>query len=128
MNKAKGTLILILIFVLGVLCGSVATYNVNKYRTMKLLKTGPEVVKNMIAEYFMEELKLDGRQKTLFQNIVKETDAQLREAVREIKPRIDTIIAESNKKIVAILTPEQHQKFERFEKERRGRLEERKSN
>jgi len=67
------------------------------------------------------ELDLTSEQRRSIEDIADENHRLVEQIRREIRPRIDQQVDETERKLVALLTPEQREKFDRLLKEERVR-------
>ena len=101
---------IVLVFLLGILCGSLATHLLYNCRMGPMSGRG-ETREEVLVERLERKLKLDGRQVALVRPIVHETHEGIMALRRQLRPQIEAAIEKSQTRINAILTPEQREKF-----------------
>ena len=122
MKRFKGCLGVFLIFVFGVIVGVGATSGVIVKKVRTLVAGGPDAVVEIIGERLKDELKLDESQKELLRHIIADTRIRLREVRQQTQPQVEETLATAEKKVRAILDPQQQKKFDEIvAKGREGR-------
>ncbi len=76
-----------------------------------------------MLEHLQTELNLTADQATKIRPLIEETGQAMDTLRRNTTQQVRARMAETNKKIAALLTPEQQIKFEKMEVEHRHRLE-----
>lgn len=112
MKKFKGCLGVFLIFLFGVIFGIAATSGVIVKKVRDLVEGGPDAVVGIIGDRLKDELHLDDSQKELLQHIIAETRIRLREVRQQTQPQVEETLDEAERKVRAILNPEQQKKFD----------------
>jgi len=115
---------LLLVFVLGILAGSVGTGFYLKHRLVPLIKE-PRARKSFIMKRLSKKLDLTPDQQTKIEPIVNQMIEKRREYYRKTRPEIKTIMDQGFSKIKAELSEDQKKKLdelrENFKKHRRDR-------
>jgi len=115
---------LLLVFVLGVLAGSVGTGFYLKHRLAPIIKE-PRARKAFIMKRLSKKLNLTPNQKTKIEPIVEQMIEKRREYYRKIRPEIKRIMDQGFTQIKEELNEDQKKKLdelrEKFQKHRRER-------
>jgi hypothetical protein len=111
-SKVYVTLLVILIFLLGVVAGSVGTHLYRDHLKRVALKTGKP--RFDYVEELAKELKLEPQQKQSLRLIMDESRKYYRELGLEFKPKFEAITNDSNQRIKGILRDDQKMLFEEF--------------
>ena len=116
MKYLKPIVLLLLVFLAGNSVGVVGTrYEIR--RSIRQAVRQPELVRLRIERDLTRELALDPTQQAKLDEILVNTQQQVATARQERQPRFRAILAETQKRISEILTPEQRQKFEKIQAE-----------
>jgi Spy/CpxP family protein refolding chaperone len=121
MKNWKGIAGVLLVFLLGAICGGVATHVVNHSKAENFAGRGPEAREEMLVKRLTRQLELDSRQLELIRPIVSETHATIRQIRQQSRPQVEGVLEESQRRIAVILGPEQREKFEKIIAERKDR-------
>ena len=125
MKRSKPIIGVVLVFILGILCGSLATHLFYKCRFESVFSHGTHSREESIVKRFDRKLNLDDRQEEQVRAIVHEAREEIKVVRSRIRPETEAIIEKAQAKIRAILTPEQGKLFERmiveFKEKRRNR-------
>ena len=111
MNNSRPIFGVVLVFFLGILCGSLATHFLYNYRMDSIISGRGENKEEVLVNRLERKLKLDERQKEQVRSIVHETHEGIMALRRQLRPQTEAVIEKSQAKINAILTPEQREKF-----------------
>ena len=115
---------LLLVFVLGILVGSVGTGFYLKHRLAPIIKE-PRARKAFIMKRLSKKLNLTPNQKTKIEPIVEQMIEKRREYYRKIRPEIKRIMDQGFTQIKEELNEDQKKKLdelrEKFQKHRRER-------
>ena len=116
MKYLKPIVLLLLVFLAGISVGVVGTrYEIR--RSIRQAVRQPELVRLRIERDLTRDLNLDPAQQAKLDEILVNTQQQVATARQERQPRFRAILAETQKRISEILTPEQRQKFEKIQAE-----------
>jgi hypothetical protein len=121
MKNGKIILGIILVFVLGVLCGLLSSHIMNRYRIESILSGKGQSREEFIFRKLDHKLGLDAGQKDQIRAIIHETHEEIRTLRNRFKPQTEAIIANSQARISLLLNPEQRKKYEQMIAERRER-------
>ena len=125
MKSGKAIFGVILVFVLGILCGILATHLMYKYRFESILSGRAQNREEFIVKKLNRRLNLDSRQEEQIRTIIHGTHEEMKALRNSFRPQTEAIIERSQAKIREILTPEQRKKYEQLIAERRERDKER---
>ena len=121
MRNGKALLSLALIFMLGMVAGGLIVGVFAKRAVDRVIEGGQESVGKAIVARLSSELSLDASQKAKLRDIVKDAQAEIREARSVIQPRVKSALSESETRIRAILTPEQVKVFDQLVEKNRNK-------
>ena len=124
MKRSKPIIGVVLVFILGILCGSLAMHLLYKCRFETVFSSGTYSREEGIVRRFDRKLNLDDRQEEQVRAIVHEAQQEIKTVRRRIRPETEAIIEKAQAKIRAILTPEQDKKFEQMIAARKEKLRE----
>jgi hypothetical protein len=116
MKYLKPIILLLLVFVAGISIGVVGTRYVIK-RDIRQAITRPELVRLRIERELTRELSLAPEQQTKLDQILLNLQQDIAKARKERMPRIRPIFIEAQRRVNEMLTPDQQEKFERYQAE-----------
>jgi hypothetical protein len=116
MKYLKPILVLLLVFGAGISVGVVTTRYIVKRNIRQAIRQ-PELVRLRIERELTRELSLDAPQQLKLDDIVITMQHEVATARAEHQPRYRAILLETQKRINEMLTPEQQQKFEKYQAE-----------
>ncbi len=125
MDKKKPLFGVVTVFLLGILCGSLATHLFYSCRYDSFMHGRGEAREEMLVNRLEGKLKLDERQVEQVRAIVHETHQGIETLRGQIRPQMEVLIGKSQARINAILTPEQQGKFAKMIAERKEKMRER---
>ncbi len=118
MKRLKGILGVLAIFLCGAFVGAVLGSSASLMDYVnKTLRGGPPNVRRILMQKAKHDLKLDEDQAHQFWQILNETGADLREAVKPVRPQIDAALARAGERMRAVLRDGQRQRFDTFTKD-----------
>lgn len=124
MNRAKLWTGLLVLFLSGILMGAAGAWIMVERKAMDSVTRSKERAPGVIVERLDRELELNEAQKRRITEIVSQTQEEIRELRRRMRPEMDRIIQDSRERMKEELTPQQQERldelFERLE-ERRAR-------
>ncbi|MBF0538650.1 MAG: hypothetical protein HQL03_10405 [Nitrospirae bacterium] len=112
MKRWKVTVALVVVFISGILTGSVLTGLYIKQGMAKVINGGPPAVKNVIVKRLDEKLNLTKQQRVEIERIVGQTQAEILKLRQKNQPEIERIIDDGITKMKTNLTPEQQKTLE----------------
>ncbi|HIJ56150.1 MAG TPA: hypothetical protein HPQ03_08490 [Deltaproteobacteria bacterium] len=116
----------IIVFVLGILMGSLGTGLLYKYRVIRPVKPEPLEKRALILKRYSKALALSPEQSVGFENIIDDMDSKRREFFNKIRPEMRKIREQGVSKMKAILEPHQQEKLDKLHQTFRKRYKERK--
>jgi hypothetical protein len=120
MKNWKAITGVLIVFVLGAVCGAVVTHVVHRTRMEAFIGGGPEAREEHLVKRLTRQLDLDSRQLELIRPIVHETHANIRQIRQQSRPQMERLLDESQRRISALLRPDQQEKFDKIIAERRA--------
>jgi oligoribonuclease NrnB/cAMP/cGMP phosphodiesterase (DHH superfamily) len=124
MRKWKLLVGVVLVFVLGVLVGSLGTGLYFKHHFVPH-KRDSSAVRAFLLKRFSQELDLTENQKNEFKRLIDQVGDQLEDHFRKTHSEIAKIIDQGSSQMRKTLSPDQQKKFdeliEKFERHRRAR-------
>lgn len=121
MKSIKPLAGIILIFVLGGACGSLTTYWVSRSHYSDRLSGAHHSREDKLVAKLTTRLALDGGQQEQVRAIIRETHDKIGQIRQRMHPEIEALLNESQKKINALLRPDQQVKFKAIIEERKAR-------
>ena len=114
MKKSRPIIGVMLVFFLGILCGSLGTHLLYNYRLESVFDDRTQAREESIVNRLDHKLDLDDRQEEQVKAIVHETQEEIKSVRSQIHPQTEAIIEKAQVKIRAILKPEQVNRFEQM--------------
>ena len=115
-NKLKVSVGVLLVFALGILAGSFGTQAYMKYRVSHFVQRGQEARSELFLGRLSRDLDLTEEQRTEIGKILRNSHQRLAQISQRCQPEIRGIIEHDFGMIREILTDDQKQKFDRFQK------------
>jgi len=104
----------IIVFVLGILMGSLGTGLLYKYRVIRPVKLEPSEKKALILKKYSKALALSPEQTTGFKTIIDDMDLKRREFFKKFRPEIRKIREQGVIKMKALLKPDQQDRLDKL--------------
>ena len=123
MKRWKSILGVLLVFLLGALAGATVVHRVDRYRIEAVLSGRGGATVDLIVRRLSRSLDLDPAQRDQVRATVTETHRDIVEIRKPVQAQIETAIERSCTRVRAILRPDQQEKFDRIQAERRKRRE-----
>ena len=121
MKRWKSTLGVLLVFLLGALAGAAVVHRVGRQSVEAVLSGRGGATADFVVRRLTRSLDLDPAQQDQVRAIVTETRRDIVEIRKPIQGQIQEAFERSRVRIRAILRPEQQEKFDRIQSERRMR-------
>jgi hypothetical protein len=118
MKKLKVWLAVAGVFVAGFAAGAVVTRGMVRHLVQRIA-THPERMRGLIEKRLNARLRLDPEQHRKVDQILTNTEAELKALRREFAPRFVAILTNAESDISGVLTPEQRERFKKFRDENR---------
>jgi len=119
MKNAKAIAGVVLVFILGAVCGGAGTYLVQRSKMDRFISGGPLAREEMLIKRLSHRLALDDRQLEQIRPIVRETHDAIRKLRQQSRPQMEALLDDSQRRIAVLLRPDQREKFEQLLAERR---------
>jgi hypothetical protein len=126
-KSSKAIFGVVLVFVLGILCGVLVTHLVYNYRFESILSGRAQPREEVIVNRLDRKLDLDKQQKEQVRTIIHETHEEIKALRNRLRPQTEAVIEKSHAKISMLLTPEQRKKYEQMIAEHKEKLRKRNS-
>jgi uncharacterized membrane-anchored protein YhcB (DUF1043 family) len=117
MKALKVSLVLGLVFVVGVIVGAVGA-KVAVQKVVEQATRRPEVLRARIEREFVRELKLTPEQRPKVHEIFVRSHEEIQGLRKDFQPRLTAILKRSEKEIREVLNETQQEKFDRLLKKR----------
>jgi hypothetical protein len=121
MKRWKSILGVLLVFLLGALAGAAVVHRVGRQSVEAVLSGRGGAASDFVVRRLTRSLDLDPAQQDQVRAIVTETRRDIVEIRKPIQGQIQEAFERSRVRIRAILRPEQQEKFDRIQSERRKR-------
>jgi len=125
MKSIKPVYCIVIVFLLGVLGGALATHLYYKCRMDFHMDHHGRGREEHVVNHLNRELGLSPVQKEQVRGIVHETEEEIRGVRSQFRPRMEAVLEKAQLKVSALLTPEQRKKFEKMIAERKERFKKR---
>lgn len=124
MNKLKVAIILLLVFAVGALAGSLGNKLYFKHRFERFVKGGPPPLMHILMRKMVHELDLTEPQKADIEKIVSQAEKQIVNFRQKYRPEFEKIMDDTIALIKEKLTDEQKKKLDKLHEElkMRGRM------
>ena len=114
----------IIVFVLGILMGSLGIGLLYKYRVIRPVKPEPSEKRALILKKYSKALVLSPEQITGFKKIIDEMDIQRREFFKKNRPEMKKFREQGVIKMKTLLTSDQQDKLDKLHQTFRKRYKE----
>ena len=121
MKNFKALLGILLVFILGAASGALVTHSIHQARFESFVRGGPTAREEFFVKRLTSKLDLDSRQQEQVKAIVHETHSGIRQIRNQYRPRIETLLEQSQARINVLLRPDQQEKFRALIAERKAR-------
>jgi hypothetical protein len=117
-KRLKGILIVVLIFLCGVFVGATLGGTAALMDLVnKTFRGGPPNIRKLLIQRAKHDLKLDEDQNHQFWAILNDAGAELRDAMKPVRPEIDAALEKAAQRMREVLQPWQQTTFDKFAKE-----------
>ena len=123
MKRWKSILGVLMVFLLGAVGGAAVEHRVDRQRIDAVLYGRGGATVDLIVRRLSRSLDLDSAQREKTRAIVAETHRDIVEIRKPVQGRIEAAIERSRARVREILRPDQQEKFDRIQAERRKRRE-----
>ena len=121
MKPVKPVVGIILVFMLGAMCGSLVTFLVSQSRIESFMMGGPHAREEHLLKRLTKDLGLDERQHEQVKAIIHETHEDIRQIRRKTRPQVEALLNESQLSISSLLRPAQQATFKKIVAEHNAR-------
>jgi len=125
MKRWKSILGVLLVFLLGALAGAAVLHRVDRQNVEAVLSGKGGATVDLVVRRLSRSLDLDPAQRDQVRAIATETRRDIVEIRKPVQLQIEAAFERSRVRVRAILRPEQQEKFDRIQAERRKRRERR---
>ena len=123
MKRWKSILGVLLIFLLGALAGAAVVHRVGRQSVEAVLSGRGGATVDLVVRRLSRSLDLDPAQRDQVRAIATETHRDIVEIRKPVQAQLEAAFERSRVRVRAILRPEQQEKFDRIQAERRKRRE-----
>ncbi len=123
MKRWKSIVGVLLVFLLGALAGAAVEHRVGRQGIEAVLSGRGDATVDLIVRRLSRSLDLDSAQRDQVRAIVTETHRDIVEIRKPMQGQVEAAFERSRVRVRAILRPEQQEKFDRIQAERRKRRE-----
>lgn len=121
MKNPKAILGILLVFILGAASGALVSYAFHHAKFESYSRETPAARENFFVQRLTSKLDLDSRQQEQVKSIVHETHSGIRQIRNQYRPRIESLLEQSQARINVLLRPDQQEKFRALIAERKAR-------
>ena len=122
MKRLKSILIVTLIFLSGAFVGAMVGGTAALMDLVnKTFLGGPPNIRKLLVQRAKHDLQLDEDQNHQFWLIINEAGAELRDAVKPVRPQIEAALEKATQRMREVLRPSQQPRFDTFVKSSRKR-------
>ena len=123
MKRWKSILGVLLVFLLGALAGAAVVHRVDRHRVEGILSGRGGATVDLIVRRLSRSLDLDPAQRDQVRVIATETHREIVEIRKPVQAQVEAAFERSRVRVRAILRPDQQEKYDRIQAERRKRRE-----
>ena len=123
MKRWKSILGVLVIFLLGALTGAAVNHRIGRQGVDAILSGRGGATVELIVRRLSRSLDLDPAQRDQVRAIVTETRREIVEIRKPVQAQVEATIERSRARVRVILRPDQQEKFDRIQAERRKRRE-----
>jgi hypothetical protein len=110
-NQWKAVIGIILIYLFGCFSGWISSSLVHYRQSIRLMQRGPVAMVDLLERRMTFNLNLDENQKKQIHDYFMENLEQRKQALKQIQPEYQAANRQTFQEIVAVLRPDQAQKF-----------------
>jgi len=118
MKNWKAIVGALLVFLLGVMAGTLGTVGMIRHRWMQRC---PRVVADIVVRRLSWKLRLDHAQRGQLRTIVDNGWQEMKAVQAQVRPQTEGVLSNSEVKVRAILRPDQQEKFDKLIAERKAK-------
>ena len=118
MKRLKAILIVVLIFLCGVFVGATLGGTAALMDLVnRTFRGGPPNIRKLLIQRAKHDLKLDEDQNHQFWQIINDAGAEIRDAIKPVRPQIDAALEKAAQRMREVLREWQRPRFDSFVKE-----------
>lgn len=121
MKNFKAITGILLVFILGAVSGAIVSHMVDRERHEAFVKGGYVAREDVIVKRLTKQLDLDQQQQLQIKALVHESRSAIQEVRKQALPQIEQLLDQAQKRISAVLRPEQQEKYLKLIAERKER-------
>jgi aspartyl-tRNA synthetase len=125
MKNAKAIIGVVLIFVLGIASGALLMHMSYKSRMESFVSGKPGMREEILLNRLDKKLDLDEQQRVAVRQIIRGTQAEMKEIRKQYRPQIVKALEKSRAEVRKLLRPDQQIKYDQYLAERKARRAER---
>jgi Spy/CpxP family protein refolding chaperone len=125
MKNTKAIIGILLIFVLGIACGALLMHMSCESRMNAFVSGKPGMREDVLLMRLSQKLDLDEQQRVAVREIIRGTQAEMKEIRKQFRPQIMQTLEKSRAEVRKILRPDQQKKYDQYLAERKARWAER---
>jgi Spy/CpxP family protein refolding chaperone len=125
MKNTKAIIGILLIFVLGIACGALLMHMSCESRMNAFVSGKPGMREEVLLKRLSQKLDLDEQQRVAVREIIRGTQAEMKQIRQQFKPQIMQTLEKSRAEVRKILRPDQQKKYDQYLAERKARWAER---
>lgn len=119
MKNFKAIAGVLLVFLLGAVCGGVVSHLLQRSKMEALLERGPMAREEHLVRRLTQRLDLDAGQLERIRPIIRETHESIRQVRGQCRPQVEALLDESQRRISVLLRPDQQERFRQLIEERK---------
>jgi Spy/CpxP family protein refolding chaperone len=120
MKNAKAIIGVVLIFVLGIACGTLLMHMSYKSRMEAFVSGKPGMREEILLKRLSQKLDLDEQQRAAVREIIRGTQAEMKEIRKQYRPQMLLTLEKGRAEVRKILRPDQQTKYDQFIAERKA--------
>ena len=125
MKNWKPVAAVLVVFILGGVCGALVAHRVSRHHFDDMMHGSPQAAAEAIVKRLDRKLDLDASQRAEVTKIITEARTDMATVWKEYQPRIDAVMGSAQDRVRAVLRPDQVEKYNRLIEERKQRRERR---
>ncbi|MBN1472696.1 MAG: hypothetical protein JW925_13030 [Syntrophaceae bacterium] len=114
MRKVKSIIGVMVIFLLGTFCGALGVHIAYKTQIAKYMSGDGQIYRTVIVRHLSKKLDLDQEQKNKIRDYIKETQTELHNVRKQVRPQIEIALEKSRLKLRSVLRPEQIERYDKL--------------
>jgi hypothetical protein len=120
-KKTKSILGVLVVFILGTLCGALGVHIIYKSQIQKYISGDTNIYQKLIVRSLSKKLNLDQTQREKVKQYLGETQAELHHVRKQFRPQMDIILEKNRMRIREVLRAEQLEAFDKLVEKHKAR-------